>query len=61
MTINMDKKGIITINSNGVNSCYSWRDNNENTRKTSFNKYAFIEYLKDCDISKKYLKELEEF
>ena len=55
MTINMDKKGIITINSNGVNSCYSWIDNNENTRKTSFNKYAFIEYLKDCDISKKYL------
>lgn len=57
--IDMNKKGTIKILSNETSTCYTWKDTDDNIRKTSFNKYAFIEYLKGCNIPKKYIKQLE--
>lgn len=51
---NVDKKytlySYIKINS---------KDYTQDTSKHTFNKYAFIEYLKSINIPKKYIKEVE--
>lgn len=49
---------IITIRSNSTMQLYSYVKN-EVTRKSSFNKYAFIEYLKGLQVPKKYINQIE--
>lgn len=50
----------ILKNSNGIASYNYYNGNNIDTpSKSTFNKYSFIEYLKGCNIPKKYLKEVE--
>lgn len=50
----------ITITSNGNACVYTWYKDDQ-ARYTSFNKWAFIDYLKGCRIPKKYLKEVEAY
>lgn len=54
----------ITENTNKTNTLYIYkRINNKGyaheSGKSTFNKYAFIEYLKSINIPKKYIKEVE--
>ena len=47
----------------GINGNCSYSYYNGNSidlpSKSTFNKYSFIEYLKGCNIPKKYIKEIE--
>lgn len=54
---NYDDYITITTNENGV-STYSYCKN-DRVVKTTFNKYAFIEYLKGTEVKRKYIKEIE--
>ena len=54
----------ITENTNKTNTLYIYkRINNkgytQETSKSTFNKYSFINYLKSINIPKKYIKEVE--
>lgn len=59
------KEEYITIKGNEHTTMYTYvlDCNNSifNKSKSSFNKYAFIEYLKSIGISKKIIKQVEEY
>lgn len=55
---NYDNYITITTNESGI-SAYTYCVN-DNVKKTTFNKYSFIEYLKSATkVKQKYIKEIE--
>ena len=54
---NYDNYITITTNDNGI-TAYTYCKN-DGVVKTTFNKYAFIEYLKGTNVRQKYIKEIE--
>lgn len=54
---NYDNYITITTNDNGI-TAYTYCKN-DRTVKTTFNKYAFIEYLKGANVKQKFIKEIE--
>ena len=54
---NYDNYITITTNDNGI-TAYTYCKN-DSVVKTTFNKYAFIEYLKGTNVKQKYIKEIE--
>lgn len=55
--IQVNSNSYIVITDNNLQALYSYY-NNDNCKKSSFNKYAFIEYLKGIQVPKKYIKQL---
>ncbi len=46
-------------NTNGITIYNYYKSNNDNAVKSTFNKYAFVEYLKSIQVPKKYIKQVE--
>ena len=60
---NQDGNCFIKILKNVANICYSYYDGKysiDEPKKSTFNKFSFIEYLKNIKVQKKYIKEVEE-
>lgn len=53
----------IQINSNEWQQCYTYVKNSPQVDRyrTTFNKYAFIEFLQSIQIPKKFIKEVENY
>lgn len=62
-TKNQNGNCFIKILKSGTNICYSYYDGKysiDEPKKSTFNKFSFIEYLKNIKVPKKYIKEVEE-
>ena len=62
-TKNQDGNCFIKILKSGANIYYSYYDGKysiDEPKKSTFNKFSFIEYLKNIKVPKKYIKEVEE-
>ena len=49
----------VVTNTNGITIYNYYKSDKDDAVKSTFNKYAFIEYLKSIQVAKKYIKQVE--